>query len=206
MRIGIVGAGNVGRLYGRAWIGRGHDVAFSYARDTAALAAFVASCGERASAVAVEEVAAQSDVIVFSPPFERIDDAAARLGSVAGKTVIDTTNPFNPERTGLVDLGGSTAVARVVELLPGAHLVKALHNLSVQQAETAMTGDPAAVFVASDRADAADTAGRLIIDAGLLPFSMGDLASARWSEAPGPLFMNVYGLSEVSAAVAQLRA
>ena len=205
MKIGIVGAGNVGRLYGEEWVKRGHEVAFSYVRDLGRLQAFVVQLGATACVLDVEDVAAFSDVIVFAPPFEQVEHAAALLGPVSGKVVVDTTNPFNPERTGLVDLGTSTASEKVANLFRDALVVKALHNLSVEQAASAMTETPAVVFIAGDDDDAKDTVARLIVDAGLVPFDTGDLSAAGLSEAPGPLFMNEYTVSAVAAAVATAR-
>jgi predicted dinucleotide-binding enzyme len=206
MKIGIVGAGNVGRLYGGQWVKRGHQVAFSYARDLGKLEAFVKDLGSSASVLEVEEVVAISDVVVFAPPFEQIEHAAALMGQTKGKVVIDTTNPFNPERTGLVDLGTATSAAKVAKLFPDALVVKALHNLSVVQAEASTRETPAVIFLAGDNSEAKETAARLIVDAGLTPFDTGELSTANLSEAPGPLFMNLYGVTAVAEAVASARA
>ncbi|MGO4785183.1 NADPH-dependent F420 reductase [Cryobacterium sp. W22_MBD10_FK3] len=206
MKIGIVGAGNVGRLYGEQWVRRGHEVAFSYARDEGRLKTFVIGLGSSASMVAVEDVAAISDVIVFAPPFEQVAHAAARVGPAAGKVVIDTTNPFNPERTGLVELGATTSAAKVAQLFPDALVVKALHNLSVNQADAAVEQKtPAVLFLAGDNQEAKETVAQLVVDAGLVPFDTGDLSTAKLSEAPGALFMNVYGVMEADGAVAAAR-
>ncbi|WP_411699427.1 NADPH-dependent F420 reductase [Conyzicola sp.] len=206
MKIGIVGAGNVGRFYGERWVGRGHAVAFSYARDVGRLEAFVAGLGPSASVLEVEDVAAYSDVVVFSPPFEQIEHAAARMGGATGKVLIDTTNPFNPERTGLVELGTATSAGIVAGLFPGALVVKALHNLSLAQAGDATGRGPAVMFLAGEHNGAKETAARLIVDAGFAPFDTGALSAAKLSEAPGPLFMNVYGVTEVAEAVAHATA
>ncbi|WP_354023217.1 NADPH-dependent F420 reductase [Conyzicola nivalis] len=200
-----MGAGNVGRLYGEEWVKRGHEVAFSYVRDVGRLESFVGLLGARAYVLEVEDVAAFSDVVIFAPPFEQIEHAAALLGPVSGKVVVDTTNPFNPERTGLVDLGTSTASEKVAELFRDALVVKALHNVSVEQAASAMRETPVVVFIAGDDNRAKDTVAGLIADAGLVPFDTGDLSTAVLSEAPGPLFMNEYNESAVAAAVATAR-
>lgn len=202
MRIGIVGAGNVGRLYGALWVKKGHEVAFSYVRDHRRLRAFVNELGSMASIVDTEDVAACSDVIVFAPPFEQVEHAAALVGSAAGKVVIDTTNPFNPERTGLVDLGSSTSAEKVAGLFPEAHVIKALHNLSVGQATSATSQSPAVLFLAGDSNEAKEAVARMVIDAGFSPFDTGGFSTAGLSEAPGPLFMNVYGVTDVAENVA----
>ncbi|POH64548.1 MULTISPECIES: NADPH-dependent F420 reductase [Cryobacterium] len=205
MKIGIVGAGNVGNLYGEQWVKRGHEVAFSYVRDLGRLEDFVGRLGSLACVLEVEKVAAFSDVVVFAPPFELIAHAAALVGPASGKVVVDTTNPFNPERTGLVDLGTNTSSAKVADLFPDALVVKALHNLSVDQAAAGINQTPSVIFIAGDNNEAKDTVARLVVDAGLIPFDTGELTTADLSEAPGPLFMNVYSMSAVAEAVAIAR-
>jgi predicted dinucleotide-binding enzyme len=202
MKIGIVGAGNVGRLYGERWVRGGHDVAFGYVRDRARLEALVAELGASATIVEVHDLAEGSDVIVFAPPFEQIEHAAALVGPAASTIVVDTTNPFTPERTSLVDLGGGTSSARVAALFPDALVVKALHNLSVQQVEASTAQAPAVMFVAGDDAGAKEMVRGLIVDAGLTAVDTGGLSTAGLSEAPGPLFMTVFDASTAAAALA----
>lgn len=202
MKIAIVGAGNVGRLYGTRWVERGHEVTFGYVRDHARLDAFVAQLGPAASVADTAELTPGADLILFSPPFEQIDDAAGRIGPADGIPLIDTTNPFNPERTGLVDLGATTSAAKVAGLFPHARVVKAFHNLSVEQAaDPAAATAPPVIFLAGDDEGAKNLAARLVIDAGLVPFDTGALSTAHLSEAPGPLFMNPCTVTNVNKAV-----
>lgn len=203
MRIAIAGAGNVGRLYGRRWVSRGHEVAFGYVRDRARLGAFVAGLGHGASVVPEEELLEGADVLVFAPPFEQIEHAADLLGTVGDIPVIDTTNPFNPERTGLVDLSGATSADKVARLFPDARVVKSLHNLSVEQVVGSADADgPSVLFLAGDDPGAKRVVSRLVVDAGLIPADTGSFETARLSEAPGPLFMNPSTVTSVSDAVA----
>jgi hypothetical protein len=46
--------------------------------------------------------------VLFAPRFEHINAASQPAGTFAGRAVIDTTNPYLPERDGLVDLGEQT--------------------------------------------------------------------------------------------------
>jgi predicted dinucleotide-binding enzyme len=205
MKIGIVGAGNVGRLYGRRWVEAGHEVAFGYVRDRERLETLVVELGAAASIVEAEDLAAVSEVLIFAPPFEQIEHAAALVGAAHGGIVIDTTNPFTPERTGLVDLGGGTSSARVAALFPHALVVKALHNLSVQQVEASTSEAPAVIFVAGDDDGSKKVAAGLVADAGLTAVDTGGLSTAALSEAPGRLFMTVYDASTAGAALADTR-
>jgi hypothetical protein len=92
MRIGVIGAGgSVGaaaRLLARA----GHELLLSYSRDPDKLRAQAEEIGAQAGTPA--EAAAFGDVVILAVPWPAIDDAVAQAGSLDGRIVIDTTNPF----------------------------------------------------------------------------------------------------------------
>lgn len=199
MKIAVVGAGAVGMLYAEKWVAAGHTVVLSYTRNPDRLPQKAAAIG--ASAATPREAASVADVVLFCPPYECIDDAADQLGSVAGTVLIDTTNPFNPDRSGLVDLAeGETAFKAVARAIPGARQVKAFHNLAVAQVTDAAVDRPV-IFIAGDAEDARQVVSRLVIDAGLTPVETGDLETARLSEAPGPLFMTIMNADDSHAAL-----
>lgn len=200
MRIAIIGAGAVGSHYAARWVDAGHEVVLSYTRDHAALASRAKQLGARAATPA--DAVTGADVVVFSPPFELIADAAAEVGEVGGAIVIDTTNPFTPDRSGIVELpGGATAFTEVRSVFPRARLVKALHNLAIAQLADA---DRPVAFVAGDDAAARRTVSNLVVDAGLTAFETGGLQTATLSEAPGPLFMKLYTPAQAEEAVRAL--
>lgn len=202
MKIAIIGAGTVGSHYAVRWLAAGHEVVLSYSRDPAVLAARAAHMGACSAVPAAATDGA--DLVVFSPPFEQVADAAAQAGSLDGMIVVDTTNPFTPDRSGLVDLPDGMAAFDVVRsALPGARLVKALHNLAIAQLAHAGVDRPVA-FVASDDAQAREVVSHVIADAGLTPFDTGRLETARLSEAPGPLFMHIYTAQRAREALARL--
>jgi predicted dinucleotide-binding enzyme len=199
MRIAIVGAGAVGMLYAERWVAAGHEVVVSYTRHEDRLAEKAAAVGAGASAP--RDAASGADVVLFCPPFECIADAAAQVGPLRGRVVIDTTNPFNPERTGLVELDeGDTAFRAVGRAFPGSVVVKAFHNLAVAQVIDAASRP--VVFVAGDDPAARSLAATLVTDARLTSIETGELATAALSEAPGPLFMTVMDADRARVAVA----
>jgi len=80
--------------------------------------------------------------------------------------------------------------------------VKGFHNLSVVQVAAAdSAATPVVVFLAGDDRSAKETAARLAVDAGLVPFDTGDASTVHLSEAPGPLFMQLHTAVTVAAAV-----
>ena len=112
LKIGVIGAGNVGIALGSVWVKAGHAVMFSsrHIEDDRALAQRL---GGGASAGTSQEAAAFGDVLLFSVPYGalpelirrlRTDAAAfnqAKTWSVAGLTV-----GFLLWQVGFVTIGG----------------------------------------------------------------------------------------------------
>jgi predicted dinucleotide-binding enzyme len=127
MKITIVGTGPVGRTLGRRFADLGHSIVFT-ARDlqgermVAALSAVPA-----AKAVAAGEAAAGADLIVLATQYPHAIEALHSLGDIAGKPVIDTTNPLKPDLSGL-SLGHTTSAGEEIQAaFPGSHVVKAFN-------------------------------------------------------------------------------
>jgi predicted dinucleotide-binding enzyme len=70
MRIGVIGAGNVGGTLGRAWAQNGHDVLFGVPNPTAPkMLELLKATGGKARAGGVAEAAAHGEVVVFATPW-----------------------------------------------------------------------------------------------------------------------------------------
>lgn len=201
MKIGIIGAGLVGTTLAAAFKQVGHDVLLSYSRNPDQLQERATQLGVQAGTPA--EAAAFADVLVFAPRFANLADAATQVGPVAGKLVIDATNPYDFETNGVVDLHGQTAMAKVTEALPGARLVKAFNSLGMAQF-TAERGKGKVLFLAGDEAAANTTVAQLLAAVGFEPVSVGGAAQARLTELPGPMFMQIYSRAEAETRLADL--
>lgn len=203
MHIAIAGTGEVGEFYGRRWIAAGHTVTFTHARDHDKARALAAALGPAASFEPSLSAAPRPDVAVLAARLESFEEALDQLGDLQGMPLIDAVNPFSPDRTGLVDLGGRTAADVVGESLSrrgGALHVKALHSDGVQRIID--TAYPVALFIAGDDPGAVAIAETLVTDAGLVPVFTGALETASLSEPPGPLFGQGYDRASAQAALA----
>lgn len=78
LRIGVIGAGNVGGTLGRRWAEKGHQV------DT-----LLDETGGRARAGSVREAAEVSDIVVLATPWHATRQAVEDAGGLAGKIVIE---------------------------------------------------------------------------------------------------------------------
>jgi 8-hydroxy-5-deazaflavin:NADPH oxidoreductase len=199
MRLGIIGAGNVGGALGRLFEAQGHDVRFGV-RDPDKQAA---GGLPRDRSGTVEDAAAFGDVIILAIPWGAVKDALAATGPLTGKTVIDCVNPLLPDLSGLA-LGTTTSAAEeIAKLLPSAKVVKCFNSLGAGNFANPEFGDQkASMFFAGD------DAGAKLIVAGLgnqLGFDMidaGPLSQSRWLEAMAILWITMaykYGGSERSA-------
>jgi hypothetical protein len=173
MRIAIIGAGNVGGGLGKAFAAVGHEVVFGV-RDPASTKT-LAALAEIPEAAADTPPAAVdgADVIVFALRPVGLAATVAEIGSLEGRIVIDAMNRFDgdPLRSTVQDLA---------ELLPGARLAKAFNTIGAENYVSARERTvPAAMFVASDDAEAKRVALELASQLGFRAEDAGPLANAR---------------------------
>jgi predicted dinucleotide-binding enzyme len=101
MRIGIIGAGNIGSALTRRLTELGHDVAVANSRAPETLRELAEETG--AQAVTAQEAARGRDLVVVTIPQARIPDLPEGLFADAGETVVvDTGNYYPRERDGRI--------------------------------------------------------------------------------------------------------
>jgi 8-hydroxy-5-deazaflavin:NADPH oxidoreductase len=207
MRVGIIGAGNIGGNIAARLSSAGHQVTVSFARDQTKLTALA----ERIGAVAADpSEAATAEIVVLSVPWGAIDVALSQAGPLKGRIVIDTTNQFGPG--GVADLGGRTAARRNAERVPAARYTKSFNTLTAafQAAVAGRTGDDRVVqWIAGDDHDAKVTVAGLIDDAGYLPVDLGGIDDCQVMEAPrrdGAVYGEEYHRTDALAVVEAVRA
>jgi predicted dinucleotide-binding enzyme len=94
MNIAVIGGGGVGETLARAWARGGHAVEFGVREPASEKSRKLAS----ASGIPVKsnrDAAAAAQVIVLATPWRATREAVAACGDLAGKIVIDCTNPLN---------------------------------------------------------------------------------------------------------------
>lgn len=184
MRIAVIGTGNVGAVLGRRWARGGHDVTFGTRRpDDASVLALVEAAGPRASAALPADAASGAEVVVLAVPGGAALETAAGLGGLAGKIVVDCTNPILPGLAGLsvgTSDSGAEALARA---LPGARVVKAFNTTGSKNMEHPVyPGGRLAMFVCGDDPAARTVVAGLAEELGFGAVDCGPLASARYLE------------------------
>jgi predicted dinucleotide-binding enzyme len=126
MRIAIIGAGSVGATLGRAWLKHGEDVTWGLRNPADPKYASLPKERVKMPAEAVK----QAEAVVIATPWSATEAAIKSLGSLAGKIVIDCTNPLGMGPDGLqLVLGFNTSAGeQVASWTPGASVFKALNT------------------------------------------------------------------------------
>lgn len=210
MKIGIIGAGGIGRLYATLWHKAGHEM-FISSRNPHKLTRFVEELGERASVGTPEEAASFGDVILLAVNYWTIDEAVnAILPASTGKLVIDATNPLKfKDGGGLERMIGEDEVAGVVmqSKLPKARIAKSLTSLwtgHVENHSNVANPTVAMPFAADDIADQ-QVVHRLIADAGLAPVFIGRLSESAALDPQSPVWNVVLTADELMERIANFR-
>jgi hypothetical protein len=191
LKIGIIGAGHIGGTLARLWVAAGHEVLIS-SRHPDELKALAASLGPRARVGTPREAAQFGEVVVVSVPYRALPQVGRDLkAELAGKIVLDTCNPY-PSRDGEMAVEArrqSTGVADP-KFLPGVRLVRAFNaiNSGDLSGEAHRAGEPIAIPLAGDDAQALAAAERLVRDAGFAPVVVGPLSRAREFDVGTPVY------------------
>jgi len=184
MRIGIIGAGMIGSTLAKLWVDAGHDVRVA-SRHPDELKAMIEQLGIRASAGTPQDAAIFGDVVMLTVPLKAVPDLARDLApALAGKIVLDTGNAYE-RRDGAVAHQASAhpqgSAGWAAAMFPGSRWVKAFNSVYFKtlQTEAHRTGDRVGIPLASDDAEALDTAAALVRDAGFDPVVVGPLARGK---------------------------
>jgi predicted dinucleotide-binding enzyme len=193
MKIGIIGAGNIGSTVARLFIKAGHQVAISNSRGPESLTDLVKKLGNNAVALSVNDAAAFGDMVLLAVPWIK-PEALPDAKNLQGKIVIDAMNPYKP--TGeVLDMGQSTSSEETAKRLPGSQIVKAFNTINFTHlANGARKELPLqerrAIFYAGDDAAAKAKVSRLIEEIGFGGIDTGTLHKGGKLQEPGKELYN----------------
>ncbi|WP_425402146.1 NADPH-dependent F420 reductase [Hymenobacter norwichensis] len=174
VKIGIIGAGAIGRAFATQAVRAGYEVVLSNRHGPASLAPLVAQLGGRARAGTVAE-AAQAEVVFLALPWEQVAPVAASVSSWEGRLVIDPTNPILLPGFRLAELGGRPSSEVVAGLVPGARVVKAFNTLmpAVLAANPREAGGQRVIFYSGNDSAAKATVAGLLQQMGFAGIDLG---------------------------------
>jgi len=183
MNILILGAGNMGSALAKQFTAAGHAV--SIAATSLEKAKTVAAAIPGSTAVAAAGSAAGNDVVVVATPYEQAVAALQAAGPLAGKVVIDITNPLTADYMGLSIGHDTSAGEEIAKAFPDVDIAKAFNTLFAQvisEGPAFADGQVARAFYAGNSERAKDTAKALIESIGFNPVDAGPLKNARYLE------------------------
>ena len=191
MDVTIIGTGNMARGIGRRVLDGGHRLTV-VGKDRDHAEAVAGDLGGEVSTAASGDPIA-GDVVFLAVYYPDARDAAERSADdLAGKVVVDITNPVDDNLEALVVPRDRSATQELAELAPDARFVKGFNTTF---ANTLMGGEVAGqaldVFLAGDDEDAQEMVATLARDGGLNPIDTGGLARARRLEELGLLHMQI---------------
>ncbi|MFB4308379.1 NADPH-dependent F420 reductase [Actinomadura sp. GTD37] len=186
--ITFIGVGNMARTIGTLAVAGGNTVEVM-ARDQAKADALAKALGGGATAGEWGAVPV-GDIVVLAVPYAGAVPVVAQYGdALAGKFIIDISNTFNADATGLVVPDGTSGAQEIAKAVPeSAHVVKAFNTVF---GHVLAQGRPLDVFFAGDDARAKADVSAFIESLGLRPLDVGGLEMARWLEGVGPLLMGL---------------
>src|SRR5215831_2100619 len=155
MKIGIIGAGNVGTGLARLLGPKGHEIMLSFTRDANKLAQTAMAFGTKSGSI--PEAVVFGEVVALATPWLMTKDAIAQAGVVTGKKVLwDCTNALKPDMSGLAVGTTTSAAEEFQKIAPWARVVKAIPPFAelMQTGNVQIGGKGVGVFVASDDAEA----------------------------------------------------
>ena len=141
------------------------------------------------------------DVIVLAVPYPAVSDVIAKRGDqLAGKIVVDITNPLNfATFDSLVVPADSSAAAEIAAALPSSQVLKAFNTTFAATLTAGTVGPlPTTVLIAGDDPDAKSTLAGIVTAGGLNAVDAGALSRARELEAVGFLQLTLAVTEKVS--------
>lgn len=200
LRIGIIGAGNIGASIGGLWVKAGHPVMFA-SRNPDELKDLVITLGPLAHAGTVAEAIAYGDVLFIAVPYAALPQIGADYrDALRGKIMLDACNAV-PTRDGdtitkEADTNGIGVTSQ--KYLAGTRLVRAFNTLGAKifESQSNRPSPKLAIPIAGDDPDAVRVAENLVRDAGFDPVLAGGLVSAKKFQQRSP---GAYGFQGTAA-------
>ena len=186
--ISIIGAGNMATAIGTRAAKHGHTVELM-SRDTAKAQALADQIGTGAT-VGTYGARPAGDIVFVAVQYAGAVDVVAHFGdALAGKILVDITNPFNADASGLVTTPGNSVSQQIAAAAPeGAHVVKAFNTIfgGVLAERT-----PLDAFFAGDDAEAKARVAAFLESLDIQPRDAGGLAMAHALEWAGILLVGL---------------
>lgn len=186
--ISIIGAGNMATAIGSKAVAHGHTVEIM-SRDSAKAQGAADQIGAGAS---VGEYGAKpaGDIVFLAVLYAAAVEIVEHYGdALSGKILIETTNPFNDDASGVVTTPGHSVTEQIAAVTPvDTQVVKAFNTVF----RGVLAGDgPVDVFFAGGNSAARAQVAAFLESLGMRPLDTGGLESTNALEWAGILLMGL---------------
>ena len=187
--ITFIGTGNMARTIGTLAVAGGNTVEVM-GRDQAKADDLAAALGGGATTGTWGAVPA-GDIVITALLYAGVVPVVVEYGdALAGKIIVDISNPFNATFDGLAHSGETSIAQEIAKVAPaGTSVVKAFNTIFGHVLEK---GRPD-VFLAGDSAQAKASVIAFIESIGLRPLDAGGLKMAQWLEGMGLVTVGLAG-------------
>jgi len=186
--ITIIGAGNIATALGARATAHGHSVEIM-SRDAAKAQSAADQIGAGATVGTYGEKPA-GDIVFLAVLYAAAVDVAKHYGdALAGKIVIETTNPFNADASGVVTTPGNSVADQIAAVAPADTQVMKAFNTVFRDVLAA--DKPLDVFFAGGDAPARARVAEFLESLGMRPLDTGGLESTHALEWAGILIMGL---------------
>ena len=189
MNFGILGTGDVGKALGAGLVKLGHGVKLgTRTPQSDALKGWLSSSGKGATAGTFAESARFGEIVIVATLWSGTENALALAGkdNLAGKVVIDATNPlvFTPGRPVELALGHRDSGGEQVQRwIPGSRVVKCFNIVGhSHMVAPSFTGGPPDMFICGNDAAAKESVTKLLASMGWPAFDLGGIEGSRLLE------------------------
>jgi predicted dinucleotide-binding enzyme len=183
--IAVIGTGNVGMALGTELAQQGHSIVYGSRKPLGLKALDLAKKTEGdASTATPADAAASASIVVLAVPGMVVEDVVKRLGNLAGKIIIDATNPLVTKEPMVMSFGVETSNGEIVQAAaPDAHVVKAFNTVTWQSMIDPQDSDgPLYVPIVGNHKAAKEKVAEFVEEMGLVPFDLGPIEVAHWTE------------------------
>lgn len=186
--ISIIGTGNMARAIGALAVAGGNTVEL-IGRDQAKAADLANALGGGVTTGEFGAVPA-GDIVIISVLYANVVPVVAQYGdALAGKVIVDISNPFNSAADGLAIPDDTSIAQEVAKVAPAsASVVKAFNTIFGAVLAQGRTLD---VFIAGDDARAKAAVAQFVESLELRPLDVGGLNMAHWLEGTGLVVMGL---------------
>ena len=186
--ISFIGLGGMANAIATRAVAGGNSVEL-IGRNAAKAKDLAAALGGGATAGTFGTVPA-GEIVVLAVPYTSAAAVVAQYGeALAGKVIVDISNTFNADATGLATPDGMSGGQEIANAVPAsAHVVKAFNTVFGHVLARAGSLD---VLFAGDDAAAKASVSTFIESLGLRPLDVGGLDMAHWLEGVGLLLMGL---------------